>query len=102
VFQEDCFELDHDAFPTEIFKSSRQQDLAHSNLLVFKDFFFLCVLQQINQDSKIYLHIFDSVLKIFIMSSNREVSICDNMRKIFSTMTKEKSWFFWCVCVFCW
>ena len=35
VFQEDCFELDHVALPTEIFISPRHQDPAHSNLLVF-------------------------------------------------------------------
>jgi len=45
MFQEDCFELDHASLPTEIFISPRQQDLAHSNLLVFKEdcfeFYFL-------------------------------------------------------------
>jgi len=36
VIQEDCFELDPTALPTEIFILTRQQDLAHSNLLIFK------------------------------------------------------------------
>jgi len=47
VFQEDCFELDHGVLPTEIFKSSRHRDLAHSNLLVFRVIFVF--LQQMNQ-----------------------------------------------------
>jgi len=47
----------------------------------------------------IYLSIFYSMLKIFIMQSNRELSICDRMIKIFSTMTKISMVFLVCVCV---
>ena len=32
--------------------------------------------------------IFDSMLKIFITQSNRELSICDRVRKMLSLMTK--------------
>jgi len=54
VFQDDCFELDRIALPTDIGILSRQHDLAHINLLVFiylGSFFrvFCCVLQQMNQ-----------------------------------------------------
>ena len=41
LFQNDCLELDHVALPTEIFILPRHQDLAHRNLLVFKEDFFL-------------------------------------------------------------
>jgi len=48
------------------------------------------------------LYIFDSMLKIFITLSNREQSICDNMRKILSTMTKISMISLVCLCVcFC-
>ena len=36
----------------------------------------------------VFVCIFDSMLKIFITPSNRELSICDNVRKILSLMTK--------------
>jgi len=54
VFQDDCFELDLDVLPTDIFILPRQQDLAHSNLLVFISFgrflsVFCCVLQKMNR-----------------------------------------------------
>jgi len=42
VFQDDCFELDHDVLPSEIFISPKEQDLTHSNLLVFRVFFVFC------------------------------------------------------------
>jgi len=53
VFQEDCFELHHVALSADIFILPRQQDLAHSNLLVFISFGrffrdFCCNLQQMN------------------------------------------------------
>ena len=35
-----------------------------------------------------FVFIFDSMLKIFITPSNREQSICNNVRKILSLMTK--------------
>jgi hypothetical protein len=63
VFQDDCFELDPDALPTEIFISPRQQDLTHSKPLGIQ----------------IESNIFDNMLKIYIMLSNRELSICDNI-----------------------
>ena len=59
-----AFELDPTGLPTDIFLSA----------------------DQVGVSSRLY--IFDSMLKIFIMQSNREQSICDRMRKIFSTMTK--------------
>jgi len=54
VFQDDCFELDYVALPTNIFILPRQQYLTHSNLLVFISFgiffrVFCCVLQQMNR-----------------------------------------------------
>jgi len=54
VFQEDCFELDLAALPTNIFILPRQQDLAHSNILVFISFerffrVFCCVLHKMNR-----------------------------------------------------
>jgi len=36
----------------------------------------------------VFVCIFDSMLKIFITPSNRELSICDSVRKILSSMTK--------------
>jgi len=36
----------------------------------------------------VFVCIFDSMLKIFITQSNRELSICDHVRKILSLMTK--------------
>jgi len=36
----------------------------------------------------VFVCIFDSMLKIFITQSNRELSICDRVRKILSLMTK--------------
>jgi len=36
----------------------------------------------------VFVCIFDSMLKIFIKSLDRELSICDNVRKILSLMTK--------------
>jgi len=36
----------------------------------------------------VFVCIFDNMLKIFITHSNRELSICDRMRKILSLMTK--------------
>ena len=38
------------------------------------------------------------MLKIFITQSNREISICDRVRKILCLMTKF-AWFLSCVCV---
>jgi hypothetical protein len=98
------FELNFAALPTKIFMSRRHQDLAHSNILVFKEerivFSFFFVLQQINQGSKIYLYIFYSILRIIIMQSNKELSICDHMRKILSIMTKIFMVSLVCLCVF--
>jgi len=64
VFQEDCFELDLAALPYEMFLLPRHQDLAHSKPLGIQ----------------IESNIFDSMLKIYIMLSNRELSIWDNIR----------------------
>ena len=64
MFQDQYFELDLDDLPTEIFLSPRQQDLAHNKPLSIQ----------------IESNIFDSMLKIYIMLSNRELSICDNIR----------------------
>jgi len=36
----------------------------------------------------VFVCIFDNMLKIFITPSNRELSICDNVKKILSLMTK--------------
>jgi len=75
------------------YSSGRQQDLTHRNLLMF-----ICI-DQVHKLC-IYLYIFCSILKIFIMPSNREQSICDNIRKIFNTMTKNFMVSFVCLCVF--
>jgi len=60
------------------YSSGRQQDLTHINLLIFK-----------YRATSLYLYIFAS-MQSFIMRtrSNRELSICDRMRKILSLMTK--------------
>jgi len=64
----------------------------------------LCVFRirstsSLNLFVSIYLYIFDSMLKIFIMPSNREQTICDNMRKILSTMTQISMMSLVCLCV---
>ena len=42
----------------------------------------------------VFVCIFDSMLKIFITPSNRELSICNSVRKILSLMTKIYMIFF--------
>ena len=61
------------------YSSGRQQDLTHRNLLMFK-----------YRATSLYLYIFASMRRIFITRtrSNRELSICDRVKKIFSLMTK--------------
>jgi hypothetical protein len=54
------FELDFAALPTKIFISRRHQDLAHSNLLVFKEerivfSFFFAANKPRQQDLSIYI-----------------------------------------------
>jgi len=49
----------------------------------------------------VFVCIFDNMLKIFITPSNRELSICDSVRKILNLMTKICMVFFG-VFVFCW
>jgi len=42
----------------------------------------------------VFVRIFDNMLNIFITQSNRELSICDRVRKILSLMTKNCMIFF--------
>jgi len=79
------------------YSSGRQQDLIHINLLMFIS---IDQVQKLNLYLSIYLYIFGSMLKIFIMPSNREQSINDKIRKIFSTMTKKFMVSLVCLCVF--
>ena len=80
-FQEDFFELDLAALPNDIFI----WQVARSNSYQPLDIFELSIYQGGNKE---YLYIFDSMLRIFIMQSNRQQSICDNIKKILSLMTK--------------
>jgi len=61
------------------YSSGRQLDLTHRNLLIFK-----------YRAASLYLYIFASMRRIFITRtrSNRELSICDRVRKILSLMKK--------------
>lgn len=125
IFQDDvrrgAFELDPAGLPTDILLSECQLDRAHKNLFGFKSAtrrFKMIVLSQIlmpcqlryfyRQGSKIQLianilifkqraTFFYSMLKIYIMLSNRELSICDNIRQILSTMTKKFMVFLVCL-----
>jgi len=117
-FQENFFELDHPALPMT-YSSGRQQDLTHSNLLIFLSYLSI-------KEVALNLYIFESMLMIFTMlahreqsilrqhdkdpqhndknvhglfgvfvcifdsitPSNRELSICDSVRKILNLMTQ--------------
>ena len=112
------------------YSSCRQQDLTHSNLLIFlsylsiyqggnKEYLYIfetmlriftmlahreqSILRQHDKDPQhndknlhalfgVFFCIFDSMLKIFITPSNRELSICDSVRKILSLIIKF-AWF---------
>jgi len=63
-FQEDFFELDLAALPNDIFI----WQVARSNSYQPLDIFELSIYQGGNKE---YLYIFDSMLRIFIMQSNR-------------------------------
>ena len=110
------------------YSAGKQQDLTHSNLLIFLSYLSIkeatlnlytfesmlriftmlahreqSILRQHDKDHQhndknvhglfsVFLCIFDSMLKIIITPSNRELSICDSVRKIISLIIKF-AWF---------